>query len=67
MVDEQLAAPLEQVRQRCRGAILGLEDVLLVEANHRQPAALGGQRVEPARERLLLDQELVAGGLPLLV
>jgi hypothetical protein len=27
VIDEQLAAPLEQVQQRCRAAVLGLEDV----------------------------------------
>jgi len=64
-VDDQLPAPVEQVEQAGL-ATRALEDVLLVDGQPRHSAPLGGQRVAGARHRLLLDQQLVARGVPLL-
>ncbi len=64
-VDDQLTAPLEQVEQAHR-AVRALEGVVLLHGHPRHPAALGGQRVAGAGQLLLLDQQLLAGGVPLL-
>ena len=64
-VDDQLTAPLEQVEQ-ARRAVRALEAVVLLDGHPRHPAALGGQRVAGAGQLLLLDQQLLARGLPLL-
>jgi hypothetical protein len=64
-VDDQLAAPLEQVEQAGR-AVRALEAVLLLHRQPRHPPALGGQRVTVAGQLLLLHQQFEARGLPLL-
>ena len=60
-VQDQLAAPLEQVEQ-ARGAVRALEPVVLVDRHPRHPPALG-ERVAGTRQLLLLHQQLLAGGL----
>src|SRR6185503_6189243 len=64
-VEDELLAPLEHVEQR-RRAVRALEAVLLLDRHPRHPAALGGQRIAGAGHLLLLDQQLLAGVLPLL-
>ena len=64
-VDDELTAAGEQVGE-ADGAVRPLEPVVLVDRRPRHPPALGGHRVAGPGELLLLDQELLAGGLPLL-
>src|SRR5262245_18522194 len=64
VVEEELAPALEQI-EPARLAAGTLEDVVLLDPHHRQPAALRRQRIERARQLLLLDEQLVARGLPL--
>src|SRR4051794_25704783 len=64
-VDDQLVAPLEDVVQAGR-AVWSLEAVLLLDGHPRHPAALGGQRIARAGQPLLLHEQLLARGLPLL-
>ena len=64
-VDDQLAAAVEQVEQ-ARRAVRALEAVVLLHRHPRHPPPLGGQRIAGAGQLLLLDQQLLAGGLPLL-
>jgi hypothetical protein len=65
VVDEQLAAAAEQLRQRARAAV-GLEAVLLLDANPRQLAPLPCQLVTQAGVLLLPSEQLLAGGRPIL-
>jgi len=65
VVDQQLAAVVEQVQQAGL-AVPALEHVLLVHLDHRQPAPLGVQRVPLPGEFLLPSQQLPAGGEPLI-
>ena len=64
MADDQLAGSLEQVDQgrRAGGA---LEDVRLVDVDHGETAALRAERVAGAGHLLLLGQQRLAGGQPL--
>jgi len=62
-VDDQLAAPLEQVEQGDR-AVRALEGVLLLDGHPGHAAALGGERVTVAGVLLLLDEQGVARLLP---
>jgi hypothetical protein len=64
VVEEQLSAPLEQLRQR---GLAGrtVEDVVLVDADHRQPSALGRERVPRPGGVLFLGKELLIRCLPL--
>jgi hypothetical protein len=65
VVDEQLGATVEELRQRPR-SLLRFESVLLF---HRQPgqlAALSGELIPDPRVLLLVLEQLVACGLPLL-
>src|ERR671914_1727893 len=64
-VDDQLAAPLEQVEQACF-PVRTLERVVLLDGQPGHPAALGGERVAGAGVLLLLDQHPLPSGLPLL-
>src|SRR5262249_48012951 len=64
-VDDQLAATLKQVEKAHR-AVRAVEAVLLLHRHPRHPAALGGQRIAGAGQLLLLDQQLLTGGIPLL-
>ena len=52
VVDEQLAAPLEQLGQRT-GSVFGVEPVVLVDAHPGEGSPLAAQFVAPARELLL--------------
>ena len=64
VVDQQLAPALEQVEQARRpgGA---LEHVRLADLGHRQPAPLGVKRIPLPGELLLLRQQPLARGQPL--
>src|SRR5215471_8145784 len=65
-VDDQLPTPLEQIKQ-AYFAFGPIEIVFLVHGQPRHPPAFGGQRVTGAGEGLLLHEELLARGLPLLL
>src|SRR5215218_3350060 len=64
-VDDQLTAALEQVGKRGR-PVRTLEAVLFLDRHPRHPAALGRERVTGSGVLLLLDEQFLAGGLPLL-
>ena len=64
-VDDELTPAREQVEQ-ARFAFRPLEGVCLVDGHPRHPPALGGQRVVGAQLGLLLDEQLLARGLPVL-
>ena len=64
-VDDQLTAALEQVEQ-ARLALGPVERVRLLHRQPRHPPALGGQRVAGAGHGLLLHEQLLARGFPLL-
>jgi hypothetical protein len=64
-VDDQLATALEQVEQ-ARRALRPVELVLLLHRQPRHPPALCGQRVPGVGQLLLLHEQLLARGLPLL-
>ena len=64
-VDDQLTAAVEQVEQ-ARPAVGPVERVLLLHGQPRHPPTLGGQRVTGAGQLLLLHEQLLARGLPLL-
>ena len=65
VVDEQLAAAVEELRQRAR-AVVGVEAVVLLDADPRQLASLARQLVAQPRVLLLADEQLLARGRPLL-
>ena len=65
VIDDQLAPPFEQVEQPDFAA-RPVENVVLFDPHHRQPAPFRVQRIPRLRRRLLLDQELVASALPFL-
>jgi len=65
VVDEELRAPAKEVCQR--GApFIGLESVLLVDPNPRQPLTPPRQLVAAPRELLLLLEQLEPGCKPFL-
>src|SRR5271170_5214721 len=64
VVHDQLAAAAEQLGQCLRSAGR-IEDVVLLHADPGQLAALRAQRVPLARESLLLGQQILARGQPL--
>jgi hypothetical protein len=64
MIDDQLSASVEQFEQ-ARLVLGTLEDVVLLDPDHRQPAALGGKCVSRPGGLLLLDKQLLASSLPL--
>src|SRR5919107_2029752 len=64
-VDDQLTAALEQVGKRGR-PVRTLEAVLLLDRHPRHPAALGRERVTGSGVLLLLEEQFLAGGVPLL-
>src|SRR6266550_4554225 len=65
-IDDQLLAALEQVEQA--NLTLGsVELVLLLHRHPRHPSTLGGQRITGAGQALLLHEEILARGLPLLL
>jgi len=65
VVDQQLTSALERPGKGGRAG-RAVEDVVLVNFDHRQRAPLGVQRVSLPREFLLLRQQFPAGGQPLL-
>src|SRR5690242_7579263 len=64
-IDDQLPAALEQIEQAGL-ALRPLERVTLLHRRPGHPPAFGGHRITRARERFLLDEELLARGLPIL-
>src|ERR1700722_8214092 len=64
MIDDELKAPLEQVEQACF-AVWTLEDIVLLDPDHRQPATLGVERVQAMGMFLLLGEQLQACSKPL--
>ena len=65
VVDDQLTSAIEKLRKRAR-AVVGVEPVVLLDANPRQLASLARQLVAQPRVLLLADEQLLAGGRPLL-
>lgn len=63
VVDEQLAAALEEVDQR-HLAVGTFEYVVLVDGDRREGPALLGQRGELSAGRLLVGQQVQAGRTP---
>ena len=61
----QLAAAFEQIEQ-AHLAVRAVEDVVLLDLDHRLPAALRGERVARLHVRLLLGEQGVVGDLPFL-
>jgi len=61
---DQLTAAIEQLDQT-HLAVRPLEAVVLLDAHHRQPAAVGAQRVAHLRELLLPRQQCSARNQPL--
>jgi hypothetical protein len=64
VVHDELAAPVEQLAER-HLALRTFEGVLLLDLDHRQPPALGVEPVTRARQLLLLLEQLLALGQPL--
>src|SRR3954470_24391037 len=64
-IDDQLTAALEQIEQAYL-ALGPFEFALLVHSQPRHPPAFGRQLVTGAGQGLLLHEELLACGLPLL-
>src|SRR5437899_539753 len=64
VIDDQLTAPLEQVQQ-ARLAIGTLEDIVLVDLDHRELAPPGVERVMGPGQRLLVGKQFLAGNQPL--
>jgi hypothetical protein len=65
VIDEQLAAAVEQLRQRARTGV-GLEAVILLDSDPGHLAPLTRQLVAEPGVLLLAGEQLVAGNLPLL-
>jgi hypothetical protein len=65
VLDDQLAAATEQPGELSR-SLRGLEDVLLLDPDHRESAPLGIERVPPAGLLLLLSQQPQPGLKPLI-
>ena len=64
-VDDQLTAAFEQVAQ-AHLALGSFELIVLLHGHPWHPPALGGQRVTRAGHLLLLHEQLLARGFPLL-
>src|SRR5918996_6493321 len=64
VVEEQLPAPLEEVEQ-ARRAVPAVEDVVLIDPDHRQTATLGGECVSCPGGFLFLGKEGLPRCLPL--
>ena len=65
-MSQQLLLAFEEIQQAYVPAYTG-EHVRLVHARHRHASTLCSERVTRMRERLLLDQERIARGKPLLL
>ena len=66
VADDELPPAVEQVQQG-GGAVGPLEHVVLLDLHHRQPATVGGEHVPGPGQLLLLGQQLLPGGQPLVV
>src|SRR5262245_64214023 len=66
LVDDELTAPVEDVDQP-RLAVPSVEHPVLLEADPRQAATLGGERVSRPGRGFLLRADLLERGLPLLL
>jgi len=66
VVDDQLPAAVEEVEQR-RLAVRSVEDVFLVDPDHRESASLGVQPVSGAGEVLLLGEQPLTRDQPLVM
>ena len=64
MIKDKLTAPLEQVEQ-AHLALGAVENIFLVDQDHRQPAALCGKRAESAGHRFLFREYFFSGDFPL--
>jgi hypothetical protein len=64
VVEDELAASSEQIEQ-ARLAVGAVEDIVLVDLDHGEPAALGGQRVSRPGGFLFLDEQAFARDPPL--
>jgi hypothetical protein len=65
VVDDQLVAAVEELRQRAR-AVVGVEPVLLLESDPGQLAPQTRQLVAQSGLLLLAGEQFLAGGKPLL-
>src|SRR5918993_4078171 len=65
-VDDELPAAVEELEQRRVPAAGRGEAIVLLHADHRHAPALGGHGVARAGVRLLLDEQRLARGAPLL-
>src|ERR1041385_1946744 len=65
VVDQQLGATVEELAARLL-AVVGVEAVFLLDRHPRQLASLPRELVAEARVLLLADEQLLAGGSPLL-
>ena len=63
MVEDELAPAVEQ-NEKVRLSVRPLEDVGLVDLDHRLPAAAGGEGVASFGGGLLLGEELLVRLLP---
>jgi len=64
VVDDELAAALEQVEQS-HAAVRAFEAVRLLDLDHRQPPTFDAQLVSRSGSRFLLGQQLLASHQPL--
>src|SRR5205807_10184011 len=64
VVDDQLRTVLEHVDEADR-TVRTVEDVVLLDLNHGQVAPLGVERIPPPGQVLLLCEQLLTGGQPL--
>src|SRR5580704_16491948 len=64
MVDNELAAAVEEIAQ-IYGTVRAIENVLLLNLDHRQLAALGAERVALTRGLLFLGEQLLARNNPI--
>jgi hypothetical protein len=63
VIDEELRAPSEEVRQRC-APLVGLETILLIDPNPGQFLPLPRQLVAAPREILLRREQVEPGREP---
>lgn len=64
MVENQLTAPVEEVQQT-RLAVWTLEEIFLVDLDHRQPATFSIEPVSRTRRLLFFDEQFLASNKPL--
>src|SRR6202047_5577345 len=62
VVNDQLAAPLEHIEQ-IRLAVRPLEQIVLSDLAHREPASLRSQRVSRTGSCFFFDQQVIASGM----